>query len=92
MSKCRDCDEPIRWVITTAGKTMPVDPVPHPEGNVLLTPDGLTCRVLGPLDRLEQRRIHPLYLSHFATCEARDHSPRPRADNPQLTLLEEATS
>jgi hypothetical protein len=66
---CRSCGAPIRWVVTTSGKRMPLDPAPHVNGNVV------------PLrDRLEKGRDpiamvlphpptdQPAWLSHFATC------------------------
>ena len=28
MAKCRECGKEIRWIKTTAGKAMPVDPKP----------------------------------------------------------------
>ena len=28
MNKCRKCDAPLKWIKTTAGKAMPVNPKP----------------------------------------------------------------
>lgn len=36
MDVCAGCGEPIRWVITTAGRRMPLDPDPHPDGTVVV--------------------------------------------------------
>lgn len=69
---CDSCGAPITWASTSTGKRMPVDRDPHPDGNVMLRPrqrgEGLEATVLGPLDRLEQGRVHQLYRPHFATC------------------------
>lgn len=68
MSTCRSCGAPIRWVETEHGKRMPIDPDPHPQGNVI--PWGwdengakVVARVLTepPIGRDAWR-------SHFTTC------------------------
>lgn len=68
--QCRSCRAEIGWLVTTAGKRMPVDPTPlsiHPTpegGDVVVRPNGSTVRgVLGPGGLLG-------YTSHFATCPA----------------------
>lgn len=51
MAKCRECGKEIRWIKTTAGKAMPVDPKPVlywvvPGGAArIVTPEGkvLSC-------------------------------------------------
>lgn len=67
MAACRACSARIRWVKTHAGKAMPVDPDPHPLGNVQIV-DG-EAFVLGA-ERVEEARGKnvPLYMAHFATC------------------------
>lgn len=66
-SRRRSCHEPVWWCVTAAGAKIPIDPVPHEDGNVELTGDD-RCRVL----TREERRAHrgPLYRSHFSTCES----------------------
>lgn len=70
LAHCRSCSTPVRWVETTAGKRMPLDPDPCPDGNFEFTEadreDGpvraLTAEQLaGPAERYR-------YKSHFATC------------------------
>jgi hypothetical protein len=75
VSKCRTCGASIFWVATAAGKLMPVEAQPSPDGNVLVDDlgGGLVWRatVLGP-GELELVKLaepdRPRYLSHFATC------------------------
>lgn len=70
MSVCRGCGARIRWAVTEAGKRIPLDPEPRPDGNVhvydgvayVLDLDGL------PLHDHRAHGDHRLYVSHFATC------------------------
>jgi len=55
---CKHCGARIRWVSTVRGSPMPIDPEPHPRGNL---------RVTGAIARI----VHTdeaLYITHFATC------------------------
>ncbi len=64
LATCPSCGARIRWALTERSRNIPVDPEPHPEGNL----------------RVEDRRgldraivVAPgtepvLYRSHFATC------------------------
>lgn len=72
---CRSCQQPIRWETTPAGKAIPLDPDPHPSGNVDVVYVGgeLVAIVLGPADAVSaQAAGHKLYRSHFATCPNAD--------------------
>lgn len=66
---CRSCGAPIRWARTAAGKHIPLDATPTPDGNVLLTEDGVATVVGGlhvwPPDALR-------WTAHFATCPNAD--------------------
>lgn len=63
MASCRSCEAPITWAETASGKSMPLDEVPTPKGNMVL----IAGKTRGATD--EDRRLHrPLYTSHFATC------------------------
>lgn len=93
MSRCRSCHAEILWVVTAAGRRMPVDAEPVEGGNVAIT--GVNGRqqfaavVLGPADRLraeldDGRR----YVSHYATCPDADqwrNRPKPLIDGPGQT-------
>lgn len=68
MSQCRSCDARILWAKTEAGKAMPVDREPTPEGNLLLRGDG-TVHVVAEGEVLPGM---PLHTSHFVTCPERD--------------------
>jgi len=64
-SRCSSCDAPIIWAVTDAGKRMPLDAEPAPDGNVVLTRVGGQARArkgseFGP--------NMPRHKSHFATC------------------------
>lgn len=69
LSNCKGCGAPIRWAVTTKHRSLPLDPDPHPEGNVELqdlepgiAPVALVHkRGCAPTDR-------PLYRTHFASC------------------------
>ena len=67
---CRSCGAPIRWVLTDKGRRMPLDPDPHPDGNIM----PVTVTVGGAFPREETRAFvttapdGPAWRSHFATC------------------------
>ncbi len=68
--RCKRCSAPIVFALMTTGRTMPVDPVPNPNGNVVLYRNAKTGEVSGrvvttaePLRPGEQLRT-----SHFQTC------------------------
>lgn len=75
-ARCRSCRAPILWAVTADGESMPVDPHPATNGNVLLTRQGgrLIAGVLSRKDAARKRatRAVPLHLSHFATCPNAD--------------------
>lgn len=66
---CRSCGAPIRWVVTTSGKRMPIDPQPHANGNIVPLVDSdhpsrsplALVLTAPPVDK-------PAWLSHFVTC------------------------
>lgn len=66
---CTGCSAPIRWVLTVGGKRMPLDPDPHPDGNVIrVEHDGLIrARVLTG-DELPAQE--PAWRAHWVTCPA----------------------
>jgi hypothetical protein len=70
MARCRDCGLPIRFARTRKGRQMPIDPRPHPDGNVLLDEFGSVRRVLGKDEPRPTDEV--FYIVHRATC------PRPR--------------
>lgn len=79
MSACRSCGADIVWAVTAAGKRMPVDAEPVPEGNVALVDlasGEIHATVLGEGEALLAEE--PLHLSHFATCVFADQHRRPR--------------
>jgi len=69
---CGSCPAPIIWARTPAGKRMPVDAEPTPDGNVTLVPplesyDSPLAVVSSERDPSSTR-----YTSHFATCPNAD--------------------
>ena len=86
MSTCRSCGAALTWVQTEAGKAMPLDAVPHPDGNVEMTGRwerskmGATVpvvRVVVPQASLFGDEAPTRYLPHFATCpQADEHRQR----------------
>lgn len=71
-SSCTRCGAPVIWGTTEAGKTMPVDPLPCPGGNVIRMPQGrqMVLRVLAGHDLPVTGRS--AYRSLFATCPNAD--------------------
>jgi hypothetical protein len=70
VSVCKSCGAQIRWAKTEAGKTIPLDPEPTLNGNVVLDHAGVAhVRHAG----VGGAR----YVSHFATCPfAKQHRRR----------------
>lgn len=62
MSTCRSCGAEIKWAKTTTGKSIPLDPHPHADGNIELV-NGVAY-VKGRSDDPADVR----HISHFATC------------------------
>lgn len=74
MEVCRSCDAKIQFGLTAKGKRMPIDPEPHPEGNItLMAPPNQFSppqAIVLAADVLERERAKgtALYRSHFVTC------------------------
>ncbi len=68
MASCRSCTAQIEFVRTVAGRAMPLDTAPTPEGNVRII-DG-RAHVLGPIDIavLTDDERTGLRMPHHATC------------------------
>lgn len=77
IQNCRSCGAKIIWAYSwkEPGKTMPVDAMPRPDGNIQLTYAAydvlpravyLTKRVREAIDR--SGSLPDLYASHFVTC------------------------
>jgi hypothetical protein len=65
MNRCKACGQPVRWVYSTSGKLMQLDPGPLPDGVAMLLADG-RARVVPDADR--EQCVAPLYRSHFPHC------------------------
>ncbi len=63
---CKDCGKPIRWYKTATGKSMPVNPDPVTDGNVVIEIG--RARVLKTGETYTGRR----FVSHFNTCPFAD--------------------
>lgn len=75
MATCRSCGAAVRWELTPAGKRMPLDPEPSPQGNVAIYGGPAMVAVALTADQLAAHNVAidgPLYLSHFATCPNAD--------------------
>lgn len=95
LAECRLCHAPIRFVLLTSGKPIPVNPAPGPDGNVVAEPlsYGQYARLEGWVVSAE----HPArpgmlrFTPHYATCEeagrtARKDRPASPPD-PELDLF-----
>lgn len=64
MARCKACNAPITWELTTKGKRIPLDLAPTDDGNVTIEGGRAVVHAQPPLDVEAGRR----YLSHFVTC------------------------
>lgn len=70
---CKSCSDPIIWARTEAGRRMPVDAEPVPNGNIELVGGPVPTAIVRPGQTTAAAATGvPLRTSHFATC--------PRAD------------
>lgn len=79
LQQCRSCRARIRWVSTTHGRSMPIDPDPVPDGNLILTypsPGSVLAIVVDPNALMLDDP--PRYVSHFSTCPNADQHRKPR--------------
>jgi hypothetical protein len=75
---CASCGAPIIWA-RTPRRRIPLDPEPHPTGNLAVrkSPLGvLHARVLGRDEEVEAGEVR--FITHFATCPNRHEHRRPR--------------
>ena len=78
-AQCRSCGAPVRWVTMPSGRSAPLDPEPHPDGNVVMVSATrarpLTANRIAQAGKLPE----PRYRSHFVTCpNASEHRRRSR--------------
>lgn len=86
MSVCRDCHATIKFVSLDTGKVMPIDPIPHPRGNVAATGGrALTGYVLSKDKPL--RDGYRTYMPHRAACDTGE--PRKTAGERTPTLFDQ---
>lgn len=73
------CGRPILWVMTIGNARMPLDPNPHPDGNVVpvhLGPGNVRARILTGNDL---PALEPAYMPHHRTCPDSEHYRRRKA-------------
>ncbi len=75
--RCRSCDQEVTWVVTEAGRFMPLDPIPTAVGNVVLVDGPGGSKVARVVDSLGDG-VEPRWRSHFATCPQAKRWRRPR--------------
>ncbi len=75
MSACKSCGAVLKWAKTEAGKAMPLDVTPTPDGNVIIVDAVAVVLAKGTLVRPGTDR----YTAHWATCPtAFEHRRVPR--------------
>jgi len=83
-SKCRACEAPLLWTVTTKGKKMPVDAKPTEFGPFVLLYEGQrqpTAKYIGAAgDSGGEKR----YESHWATCTDAEKFRRTPAQNAKV--------
>lgn len=67
VTRCSSCDQPVRWVLTVAGARMPLDPLPHPMGNVMFAIAG-SKSVVQVVPNTDLPVAATSFRAHFATC------------------------
>jgi hypothetical protein len=83
---CGTCGQSVRWIRTTFGARMPVDPLPDVNGNMVRREDG-RLRILSRLAAEDARAAGwTLWMSHFRSCPDAEHHRR-RSHVDQLSLL-----
>jgi hypothetical protein len=65
---CSSCGAEVMWLKTPRGKTIPIDPMPLPGGNIILADEGAVT-FLSRMQITEMKESGDLaYQSHFVTC------------------------
>ena len=77
MSRCSSCGAEITWAMTTAGRSIPIDTKPVPDGNVTLHvphAGGTPIAVVIPKDQgtLDTGIDEDRYVAHFVSCPDSD--------------------
>jgi hypothetical protein len=73
--RCRSCDAKILWAQTPAGKPIPLDALPRPDGNLVLVRREGKSVAVGARDADYSRFVGegaPLRVAHFVTCPNAD--------------------
>lgn len=65
---CGACKERIIWAKTTAGRSMPLNPDPSPDGNVMLIEGVATVLGKHTSEDVRLSGSEPLYVAHWSTC------------------------
>jgi len=60
MASCKACNAVIEWHKTEAGNNIPIDPEPHPQGNLVFRSAKAVYMRPGSEPKM--------YRSHFSTC------------------------
>lgn len=76
--KCPSCHAPIIWAVTAKGKTMPVDPLPHPNGNATIERTAAGGVLITIHSRHADLQEGAAYRPHFATCPSTRAKPARR--------------
>jgi hypothetical protein len=72
MGACRTCHAPVLWAKTIKGRTIPVDPTPVPDGNLIVEHrDGKGSPVFRVLRKGEPTAADR-YRTHFESCPNAD--------------------
>lgn len=87
LAECHSCHDPIRFVELDTGKAMPVQPMPHPTGNVCARV--IAGRLYGFVISREKpaRPSDLLFRPHYATCSAVDRTPAKPKPEPHPALF-----
>lgn len=66
--RCPSCQAPVMWGVTAKGKSMPIDPLPHPRGIVTIERTAAGGRLVTVHSRHDELPSGTAYRPHFATC------------------------
>ncbi len=80
LSCCRSCGVSIQWCVTEKGERIPMDELPHEDGNMVIVIENHESVARQHLPLLDADL--PRYRSHFATCpQADEHRTRTTKKN-----------
>lgn len=80
LSECRSCGAEIVWAKMHTGNRNPVDSLPVPNGNIVLTKSAVSGEIHGEPYDANHHAGRRRFVSHFATCKYAEQHRKPKAE------------